>query len=272
MSCFGNIGGWPVSNGVEAAFLAGCAPRFRWEGASMFEDSLFASRVGSVSADKRWTVAASVGLQAALAAVVIVLPLLHPEGLPFRMDPPKVLMPLMRKPPVPVVETQRMEASASSLAMPGVTRTPMLPSLLPTLNPSVEGPPALGPIGSGMSMGDSLPAGVGLGDGRGPAVSVKPAPGPVHVSTGVSEGLLLAPIRPVYPAIARAARVEGTVVVEAVISRAGRIESLRVVSGPAMLQGRRSMRFGEARYRPYRLNGETTEVETTITVNFRMGG
>jgi protein TonB len=84
--------------------------------------------------------------------------------------------------------------------------------------------------------------------------------------------MLLAPIRPVYPAIARAARVEGTVVVEAVISRAGRIESLRVVSGPAMLQRAAMDAIREARYRPYRLNGEPTEVETTITVNFRMGG
>jgi protein TonB len=84
--------------------------------------------------------------------------------------------------------------------------------------------------------------------------------------------MLLAPIRPVYPAIARAARVDGTVVVEAVISRAGRIESLRVVSGPEMLRGAAMDAIREARYRPYRLNGEPTEVETTITVNFRMGG
>jgi protein TonB len=88
----------------------------------------------------------------------------------------------------------------------------------------------------------------------------------------VSEGLLLAPIRPVYPAIARAARVEGTVVVEAVISRVGRIESLRVVSGPEMLRRAALDAIQEARYRPYRLNGEAVDVETTITVNFRMGG
>jgi periplasmic protein TonB len=237
----------------------------------MFEDSLFASRVGAVSASKRWTVAASVALQASLAAVVIVLPLLHPEGLPFHMDSPKVLMPLMRKPPV--VETRRVEASSASMAMPGVTRTPLLTSLLPTLNPSVEGPPAFGPISNAMRMGDSLPGpGLGDGSGHGLAVSVKPAPGLLHVSTGVSDGMLLAPIRPVYPAIARAAGVQGTVVVEAVISRAGRIESLRVVSGPEMLRRAALDAIQEARYRPYRLNGEAVDVQTTITVNFRMGG
>jgi protein TonB len=84
--------------------------------------------------------------------------------------------------------------------------------------------------------------------------------------------MLLAPIRPVYPAIAKAAGVQGTVVVEAVISRKGTIESLRVVSGPPMLRSAAMDAIRAARYQPFRLNGEPTEVETRITVNFRMGG
>ena len=82
----------------------------------------------------------------------------------------------------------------------------------------------------------------------------------------------MAPIRPVYPAIAKAAGVQGTVVVEAVISSTGSIESLRVVSGPPMLRSAAVETIHAARYQPYRLNGEATAVETTITVNFRMGG
>jgi protein TonB len=84
--------------------------------------------------------------------------------------------------------------------------------------------------------------------------------------------MLLAPIRPVYPAIAKAAHVEGSVVVEAVISRMGTIESLHVVSGPLMLQNAALDAIREARYQPYRLNGQAIDVQTTITVNFRMGG
>jgi protein TonB len=84
--------------------------------------------------------------------------------------------------------------------------------------------------------------------------------------------MLIAPIRPVYPVIAKAAGVQGTVVVEAVISRQGTIERLHVVSGPAMLQNAALDAIREARYRPYRLNGEPTDVQTTITVIFRMGG
>ena len=79
------------------------------------------------------------------------------------------------------------------------------------------------------------------------------------------------PIQPVYPVIARTAGVQGTVVLEATISTAGRIESLQVVSGPPMLRGAARDAVEVARYRPYKLNGQPTEVQTTITVVFRLG-
>lgn len=83
--------------------------------------------------------------------------------------------------------------------------------------------------------------------------------------------MLLTPIHPIYPEIARIARVQGTVVVEAIISRTGTIESLRAISGPPMLRQAALDAIRAARYRPYRLNGSPTEVQTTITVNFRLG-
>jgi protein TonB len=241
----------------------------------MFEDSLVESRVGQVSSSKRWTMLASISLQVAVAGVVMVLPLLHPEALPFRLEAPKVLMPLIPKPPVPVVVERESAASSSNVAMASATRPVLLTTLSPSLHPVVGDPPPLAPFGGGMRMTDALPSSIGVGVGSGPVVSVAPARGPVsplHVSTGVLQGMLLAPIRPVYPAIAKAAHVEGAVVVEAVISRKGTIESLRVVSGPLMLQQAALDAIREARYQPYRLNGEPTEVQTTITVNFRMGG
>jgi protein TonB len=238
----------------------------------MFEDSLIASRIDAVSAEKRWTVAASIGLQVMVASVVIVLPLMHPEMLPFHMETPKVLVPVMPKPPVPV-QVERISSAASSAEAVSVTRLPIVPSLFPTSKPVVDDAPPVGLIGPGMGMRDGVPVGIGVGGG--PAVSMTPmktAVGPVHVSTGVLQGMLIAPIRPVYPPIARAAGVSGTVVVEAVISRTGTIESLHVVSGPQMLQNAALEAIREARYEPYRLNGEVVEVETRITVNFRMGG
>jgi periplasmic protein TonB len=241
----------------------------------MFEDSLVESRVGEVSSSKRWTMLASIGLQVAVAGVVIVLPLLHPEALPFHYESPHVLMPLIPKPPLPVVETQREPSASSSSATTPTMSRPLILSLSPGRDRDLSEAPPLAPFGSGMRMGDGSPLGIGVGDSHGPVVSVAPAKAPVgrvRISSGVSQGMLIAPIRPVYPMIAKAAGVQGAVVVEAVISRDGRIESLHVVSGPAMLQSAAMDAIREARYQPFRLNGEPTEVQTTITVNFWMGG
>ena len=124
--------------------------------------------------------------------------------------------------------------------------------------------------GSGLA----LPFSIHPGDSSGPRVVRASAPassGPAHVSSGVISGLLLAPIQPIYPAIAKAAHLEGTVVIQAIISQSGHIESAHVVSGPAMLQGAALDAVRGARYRPYLLNNQPTEVDTTISITFRMG-
>lgn len=130
-------------------------------------------------------------------------------------------------------------------------------------------------VGSGPNLvanGSGLPNLLGVGTGR-PVVTAAPSKPklPLRVSDGVSAGMLLEPIRPVYPPIARIAGIQGTVVIEAIISKTGRIESLHVLSGPPMLREAAMSAVQAARYQPYRLSGEATEVQTTITVNFRLG-
>ncbi len=98
----------------------------------------------------------------------------------------------------------------------------------------------------------------------------KPA-GPLRVSAGVAAGQLIVPIQPQYPAIARQIRLQGTVVVSAIIATDGRIESLRVLSGPPLLVNAAVEAIRQARYRPWQLNGEPVEVETTINVVFSFG-
>jgi protein TonB len=242
----------------------------------MFEDSLVESRIHHIPSSKQWTTLASISLQFAIMAAIITLPLLHPETLPFRVDAPKILLPLPPKPPEPVVRTERTPSASSSTALPTVSRPLLMPSLLPNSTVAANDAPPLSPIGSGMGSPDGLPAGIGDNSaGHGPAVSIAPTQtptGPVHVSSGVSQGMLLTPIRPVYPAIAKAAHVSGSVVVEATISQTGTIESLHILSGPVMLQSAAIEAIRAARYQPYRLNGQPTAVQTTITVNFRMEG
>jgi protein TonB len=71
--------------------------------------------------------------------------------------------------------------------------------------------------------------------------------------------------------IAKAAGVQGTVIIQANISKSGAIERAHVVSGPAMLQAAALEAVRSARYRPYMLDHQPTEVETTFSINFRLG-
>jgi protein TonB len=84
--------------------------------------------------------------------------------------------------------------------------------------------------------------------------------------------LLLQKTSPTYPPIAKAARVSGTVVLQATISKTGTIQNLKVVSGPAMLQQAALDAVRQWRYRPYLLNNEPVEVDTTVNVVFTLGG
>ena len=86
------------------------------------------------------------------------------------------------------------------------------------------------------------------------------------------EGNLIYRVQPIYPALAQAGRVQGVVVLRAVISRAGTIENLQVLSGHPLLTNAAIAAVRQWRYRPYVLNGEPVEVETQVTVNFILGG
>jgi len=88
----------------------------------------------------------------------------------------------------------------------------------------------------------------------------------------VAVGMLIQKTIPTYPPIAKAARVQGTVVLQATISKQGTIENLKVVSGPAMLQQSAMDAVRQWRYRPYLLNNDPVEVETTVNVIFTLGG
>ena len=86
------------------------------------------------------------------------------------------------------------------------------------------------------------------------------------------EGSLVRRVQPVYPQLARNARIQGKVVLSAVISKAGTIENLQLVSGHPMLVPAAIDAVSQWRYRPYILNGDPIEVETQITVNFTLSG
>jgi protein TonB len=212
----------------------------------------------------------SLTTQCCIALVLILLPLLHPESLPGRVKEFTVSIPTpVQQPPKTVA--QRVSASISSIA-PALGRILIAPRITPSRIDTTVAPDT---TASFTGMDAAMPMGTLLGaTDRGTTIIVAEPPAPksvpVRVSAGVSAGLLLTPIRPIYPAIAKLTRVAGAVVVEAVISKTGTIESLHVLSGPAMLRAAATDAIRAARYQPFQLNGVPTEVQTTITVNFHM--
>jgi len=94
---------------------------------------------------------------------------------------------------------------------------------------------------------------------------------PIRISH-MSEGDLVHKVLPTYPPLARNVRIQGQVVLQAVISKQGIIENLRLLSGHPMLVPAAIEAVRQWRYRPYVLNNEPVEVETLITVNFSLAG
>ena len=104
-----------------------------------------------------------------------------------------------------------------------------------------------------------------------PVVHAAPSK-PFAISAGVANGMLIQKTTPIYPVIAKQARISGTVVLSARISKTGSITDLRVVSGPAMLRESAMDAVRTWRYKPYELNHQPTEIETTINVVYSLGG
>jgi protein TonB len=159
------------------------------------------------------------------------------------------------------------------------TQVIQVPPSIPGQIIQIVDPPSVGSSGGDSGRPPSTAFGIG---GHGDSEisdlfnfrrSISPSitPSPVkrwRVSGGVEQGLLIQDVKPIYPALARRAGVQGAVVLQAVIGKDGRIENLRVVSGNPLLVKAAMEAVKQWRYRPYLLNGEPVEVETQVTINF----
>jgi protein TonB len=82
--------------------------------------------------------------------------------------------------------------------------------------------------------------------------------------------MLIRRIEPTYPTLARQARIHGVVVLTAIIDKQGNIENLQLVRGHPMLAPAAIDAVRQWHYKPYLLNGQPVEVETTVTITFRL--
>jgi TonB family protein len=106
-----------------------------------------------------------------------------------------------------------------------------------------------------------------------PAVAADPnVPKQVRVSSGVSTGLLIKKIQPVYPLEAKHDHIQGTVRLRAVINKTGDVVDLEVIDGPIELVVSAVNAVRKWKYRPYLLKGEPVEVQSVIVVNYQLHG
>ncbi|MGA9060904.1 MAG: TonB family protein [Terracidiphilus sp.] len=234
----------------------------------MFEDSTFES-MGRIHTRSRGWMIATFAFNASVLLALIFIPLIYPQALPQIASAILMEAPAPVEEPKPVVRPER--ANVVPTQMPnGFVRAPsVIPKgyQIPT-GPEVVIKPdwlALDPEGNGAGSSNNTFSGYGTHP------NVRPAVLPArHVSSGVMQGMLIYKVIPRYPAVAQAARVSGTVVLQATISRSGTIENLRAVGGPALLQQAALDAVKQWRYRPYMLNCQPVEVETTVNVQFTL--
>jgi protein TonB len=262
----------PKSDLVEAKFT----PR------PMFADSVL--DFGQQKKRQSFATVTSFILNCLAISVMLIMPLAFPESLPkaqlltFLVAPPPPPPP----PPPAAAQVQRVVRQIQTdMLNTGQLRTPSrIPQRVQMIREEDAPPPmpAVGGVVGGVPGG--IPGGQ-LGGVIGGIVNatsntaaipkfVPVTPQRVRISQGVTKGLLVQKIEPQYPPLARAARVQGDVVLSAVIDTNGQITNLQLVSGHPMLVPAAIAAVKQWRYKPYLLNGQPVEVETTITVIFSL--
>ena len=247
----------------------------------MFEDSLIESG-GKLKTKRGATTLFSFVLEVVIIGILILIPLIYTEALPKQQlmtflvappPPPPPPPPPAAAPPVKIIKKIETELDNGQLRQP--TKIPQKIQMIKEDEPPP--PSAAGVMGGvpGGVPGGSMGGVIGGIIGQTTAAPVVPravTPQRVRVSQGVSEGLLVHQVRPQYPPLARAARVQGAVVLQAVIGKDGSIQGLKLVSGHPMLAPAAIDAVKQWKYKPYFLNGEPVEVDTTIMVNFTLAG
>jgi protein TonB len=242
----------------------------------MFEQTFVNSQART---RKPWTVGASLAIQSLVVLSALLVPLLRIA----RLELPARDLPLFVKlQPITELPPPTHVASAPHQA-PRVFRNPLAaPTRVPdriVMTPDAPEPPAI--VWAGPPTAFSGPAAVPGFPFSGistpppnPALS-KPEPpaarhAPLRVSSSVQQASLIYAPKPLYPQLAKSARVQGTIKLQAIIAVDGSIKNLRVMSGPPLLVNAAIDAVRRWQYKPTMLNGSPVEVITEIDVNFTL--
>lgn len=227
-----------------------------------------------------WAFMLSLVLQIFFITIMVLIPLLYTEALPkqemlgWLVAPPPPPPP----PPPPTQQPVKRIVRRVTLMEQGKLRAPRSIPKEVTIIKEEPMPSDMGAVGvvggvpggvPGGQMGGVL-GGV-LGGVSGPAPPPPPEPPKrIRVSTGVQEAKLIRRVQPRYPPIAKQARIQGTVQLEAVIAKDGTIQNLQVIQGHPLLAQAAIDAVSQWRYEPTLLNNEPVEVVTQVNVVFKL--
>ena len=226
-----------------------------------------------------WTTLLSFMMQVLLVGGLLLLPLLSTQGLPrLKLIGSGVIAPPPGPPPAPAPHVRDLNPHASNLIDHILVTPPRIPTTVARIDETDTPPPPELPGGFGVPGSTGSPGArsfvwdsIGNGGNPPPMPTPSPTVRPIRVSH-MMEGNLIHRVNPEYPTLARQARIQGTVVLRAVIDRDGRIKDLHVLSGHPMLVKAAIDAVSQWRYRPYSSNEQPVEVETQVTVNFTLAG
>jgi protein TonB len=242
----------------------------------MFEQTFVNSQART---RKPWTVGASLAIQILLVLTALLIPLMHIA----RLEPPPRDMPLfvmlkrVTELPPPAHAVSAPQPAPRVFRSPFMARTNVPPRI--NMSPEAPEPPAILWAGnptafSGSGAVPGFPLGV-ISTPPPKPMMPKPDPpatprGPMRVSSGVQQANLIYAPKPVYPQIAKSARVQGSIKLQAIIAVDGSIRNLQVISGPPLLVNAALDAVRRWQYKPTTLNGSPVEVITEIDVNFML--
>ena len=219
-----------------------------------------------------WAYFISMTIQILVIGVMILVPLLYTEALPTQAFVSWVAAPPPPPPPPPAPKVAPRVVKKVSLMEAGKLRAPSkIPERIAIIReeemPNMPG--VVGGVPGGIASGQ-------LGGVIGGVIGSIPAPPPpeqpkrIRVSSGVQEAKKIRQILPLYPPLAKQARIQGVVKLEAIIGKDGMVQNLTVIQGHPLLVQAALDAVQQWRYEPTLLNNEPVEVVTYIDVIFRL--
>jgi len=239
------------------------------EAFDIFGESLIAS--GKSRPRNPWAAAGALAVQMLLLLALIVIPLFHTDPLPKREMLTMLYAPPLAAAASNVTRLQAPTPAYTSKSIPAPTPgTREVPSAPVTTTGGVVGGIPGGVVGgvpSGVSseMLNSAPSVPVLAKASDPTPVKR-----IRVASRVVEANLIHDVAPQYPPEAGRARIEGTVVLMAVIGTDGNVKDVRIESGLPMLAQAAIDAVRQWRYKPYMIDGEPVEVDSRITINFTL--